>query len=138
MYLYVKNKMRKFVLLFVALLAFWSCSEKKGENEAEKAAKVYYGYLIDGKYENYVDAMVGSDSIPESYREQKITMIKQFVAQQKEERGGIQSVNVVRSVIDTVKTSISADVYLEVNFGDSIREEVVMPLILDKGKWKMQ
>lgn len=129
---------RLFILLLLVSLAACSCGNKENPEKAavEKSAQEYYAELIGGNYEAYVDNMVGSDSIPANYREQKITMVKQFVAQQKEERGGMLSTSVVRSVLD--KTNTSADVYLQICYGDSTNEEIVVPFVKDHGKWKLK
>ena len=129
--------MRRFLILFAVIsLILTSCSKKTPEDVAGKAAEEYYNYLIEGKYEEYVAVMDNTEGIPEGYRQQLITMVKQFVVQQKEERGGLKSVKKVNSVID--KSNTKADVFLEVYYGDNANEEVVMPMVLKDGKWKMK
>jgi hypothetical protein len=113
-----------------------SCSRKTPEDAVGKAAEKYYNYLIEGKYEEYVAAMDNTESIPEGYRQQLITMTRQFIALQKEERGGLKSVKKVNSVID--KSNTKADVFLEVCYGNSASEEVLVPMVLKDGKWKMK
>jgi hypothetical protein len=130
--------MRRFFILFAIISVFLSsCSKKTPEDAAGKAAEEYYNYLIEGKYDQYVAAMDNSEGVPEGYRQQLITMAKQFVAQQKEERGGLKSAKRVNSVIDSA-THTKADAFLEVCYGDSTSEEVVVPMVLKDGKWKMK
>jgi hypothetical protein len=130
--------MRHFLVFLVCIIViFTSCSSKKNQEDAAgKAAGEYYNDLIEGRFEDYVAGMANTDSIPGSYREQLITMAKQFVAIQKEERGGLKAAKVVTTVMDTTRTV--AEVYLEISYGDSASEEVVLPLIKEKGKWKMK
>lgn len=126
-----------YVCMTCLVLMLLSCSSKTShEDAAGKAAGEYYKDLIDGRYDDYVAGMQNTDSIPETYREQLVTMAKQFAANQKEERGGMKSAKVVTTVMDTTHTV--ADVYLEISYGDSASEEVVMPLVLKNGKWKMK
>lgn|SRR5574344_1805249 len=126
-----------FVLIVCLFVLLASCSSNDShEDAAGKAAEEYYNDLITGKYQEYVAGMANTDSIPDSYREQLVTMAKQFVATQKEERGGLKSAKVVTTVMDTTHTV--ADVYMEVCYGDSASEEVVLPLVLKNGKWKMR
>jgi hypothetical protein len=92
--------------------------------------------MINGDYDKYVEGMFNTDSIPSSYHEQLVTMIKQFVTQQKEEKGGMKSARVVSSAIDTLHST--ANVFMEISYGDSTNEEIVVPMILKNGKWKMK
>jgi len=129
--------MRRFLILFAIVITMLSsCSRKTPEDAVGKAAEKYYNYLIEGKYEEYVAAMDNTESIPEGYRQQLITMTRQFIALQKEERGGLKSVKKVNSVID--KSNTKADVFLEVCYGNSASEEVLVPMVLKDGKWKMK
>lgn len=122
-------------VLAAALLG--ACSDgPKPEELAARAAKSYYDHLTAGRYADYVAGIIGSDSLPAAYREQLLTNAKQFMALQKEEHGGISEVRIVSAVTDTVRRQ--TDVFLMLCFGDSLKEEVVVPMVERPSGWKMK
>ena len=102
----------------------------------EQLAKNYYAMLVDGQYEKFIDGTINTDKVPSGYKEQLITNIKQYVATQKEERGGIRDVRIVSSTYNIKKTA--ADVLLVLCYKDSANEEIVVPMIEKNGKWLMR
>ena len=65
--------MRKIVALLLLSLCWVACSEEQSPEEkalaaAKEAAAQYYNYLLAGKYEQFLDARVGADSLPADYR----------------------------------------------------------------------
>ena len=129
------------ILLSVFLglaLTFFACTETKhDEGEvAGRAAKIYYDYLLQGKYDAYVDGFYRPDSIPASYRSQLIDNAKMFIALQKEEHGGIKSVSVARVTVDTVAKA--ANIFLTVSYGDKEKEQILVPMVKQKGVWMMR
>ena len=99
-------------------------------------AKQYYQYLLDGKYEEFVDGYYQPDSIPGVYREQLITNAKMFVGLQKEVHQGMVKVDVAKASVDTANHV--ANVFLNIAYGDSTTEEVVVPMVLVDGNWMMK
>lgn len=132
--------MRKSISLFllsVSLLFVSSCKKEVPiEGIVGEVAKRYYEYLLDGKYEEFVDCHYQTDSIPASYREQLVANAKMFMSQMKEEHRGIDSVSVQRVVVDSLKTS--ADAFLMLYFHDGIAEEVVLPMVSKDAVWLMR
>ena len=59
-----------------------------------------------------------------------------FVEQQNEEHKGMKRFDVLNAKADTTKRI--ADVYLSVHYGDSTTEQIVVPMVEVKGKWKMR
>lgn len=129
---------RLFIIASIAVAAMWACSEQKpsADEMAGRTAKLYYDYLVEGKYDAYVDGFFQPDSIPGVYREQLIANAKMFAAQQHEERKGIASVRLLRARADTARNVASA--YLLLCYGDSTREEIVVPMVEHKGVWMMK
>ena len=130
--------MRKYLapLLLPATL-IWACSKPpRPEDAAAKAAKEYYTLLIKGRYSEYVSGIAGTDSIPDSYREQLTVNAEQFVAMQKSNHGGIVDISVADAVADTARHS--ASVFLMLHFADSLKEEVVVPMAHRNGRWMMR
>lgn len=129
---------RLFIIAAIAVAAMWACSEQKpsADEMAGRTAKLYYDYLVEVKYDAYVDGFFQPDSIPGVYREQLIANAKMFAAQQHEERKGIASVRLLRARADTARHVASA--YLLLCYGDSTREEIVVPMVEHKGVWMMK
>ena len=128
-----------FLLLALIILSFASCGkpvEPKPEEVAGRAAKAFYDYLIQGKYDAYVDAFYRPDSIPASYREQLIVSAKQYVWQMKTDHQGLVSVEAAGARTDTAKHV--GEAYLMLGFGDKTKEEIVVPLVLHNGNWMLR
>lgn len=129
--------MRKIISVLVAFfcVAVWmSCSGNTEKEAVDKAALLYYTHLIEGRYEDYVAAIAYSDSMTEGYRSQMVDLTAQYAAREKKLRGGFSSVRVLG---DTIAGEV-ANVFLEVVFGDSTREEIALPMVKCGDVWKMQ
>lgn len=132
-------KAKSFALCALGLLTMLSCRRAEGpkpEELAGKAAKLYYENLIAGNYAAYVDGFYRPDSIPGSYREQLITSAKQYVAQMKEDHKGLVAVDIAGAKADTAKHVGHA--FLMLCFKDSVREEIVVPMVLHDGNWMLR
>jgi len=133
--------MRKFVAFSFWLLAFgfWQgcSSELSPEQQAALAAEGYYRHLLAGEYEQFLEGRVGTDSLPEAYREQLLTGYRQFMAQQQEKHGGITTVSV--SSVRTDSLDAYTSVFLLLCYGDSTQEEIVVPMVdAGDGRWRMK
>ena len=119
-------------------LGFSSCKEEKPDPGyfAGIAAKGYYDLLLQGKYQDYVAGFHQPDRLPKSYRDQLLLNAQMFVEQQEEEHKGMKSVHVLNAKADTAKHV--ADVFLQVAYGDSTKEQIVVPMVEVKGEWKMR
>lgn len=124
-----------FRFAFLSLLSclMFACGGRDN-SEAGRAAECYYRYLIDGKYADFVGGIAYSDSMPESYRGQMVDLVSQYAVRERELRGGLSDVKVLR---DTVSGDVG-NVFLEVVFGDSTREEISVPMVKCGKEWKMQ
>lgn len=123
------------IVLIVGSALCWSCSAEgptPGEVAAQ-AAKAYYDQLLEGKYGEWVDAQYRPDSIPSAYREQLIANAKMYLGEQKAEHGGLTAVAISRAVADTARHT--AEVYMVFHYGDSTREEVLVPMVEHGGVW---
>ena len=128
--------MRKLpLILLVVLLA--ACSGPSKEEMASLAAKGYYEHLIKGETEQFLAGKVGADSLPKSYRSQLLDAYRQFVAQQEQKHLGIQEVLIVRAQTDSLVDY--TNVFLNLCFGDSTNEEIVVPMVEQgEGRWRMR
>lgn len=125
------------MLLLMLMVNFFSCKEEVDHGQlAAIAAKGYYDMLLEGKYEDYVNGFYRPDSIPQSYREQLVANAKMFVGKQQELRKGITEVTVATAKADTA--THTANVFLMFAYGDSTREQVLVPMVEHDGEWKMR
>lgn len=126
------------LLYLSALLAllFISCSRQNPEEMAARVAKQYYDYLLEGKYEAFVDGQHRPEKIPDSYREQLVMNIKMFMGQQEREHLGIKETRIVKAVADTSRHE--ANVFMVFCYGDSTTEQVCIPMVEDGGVWYMR
>ena len=115
----------------------WGCSPKVDPADvAAQVAKQYYDYLLEGKYEAFVDGKYRPDSIPGSYRDQLVMNMKMFMGQQEREHRGIKEARIVNAVADTARHE--ANVFLVFCYGDSTVEEVVVPMVESQGIWYLR
>ena len=129
------------ILIFIAVVMslFTSCGGDQGpsrEDFAAKAAKAYYDSLLAGGYGYFSSGFIGTDSLPPHYREQLLVNAKQYILGQKKLHNGINGVKIVTAKTDSV-TNVT-NVFLMLCFGDSVNEEIVVPMLEEKGVWKMK
>ena len=100
---------------------------------AQKAAVKYYTMLIKGNYKGFVDGYAGSEDLPDSYREEMGDLMKQFMAD-----GEMPNLRKVTALSDSLGEDSTAYVMLQLQYGDSIFEQIEMPLVLTKKGWRMR
>ena len=134
----MKRVLYSFLLVLPCLLL--ACSKKKDEIDhgrlAGQAAKHYYEQLLKGKYDAFLGGENRSEKLPDSYRKQLLTNLRQFIEQQKKEHEGIDSVSLASSVFS--EKDSTASVFLLFHYGDKTTEQVVVPMIKRKGVWMMR
>lgn len=132
----MKKQLFPFALLVA--LAFYSC---KGEGPdagqlAGDAAKNAYDLLLQGKYDDFVGECDRTQKLPQGYREQLVLNARMFAEQQKKEHGGMCRIGILSSCADTAKHV--AQVYLSVVYGDSTKEQILVPMVEKDGKWLLR
>ena len=127
---------RKLVMGLMGLMGFVGCGTATPEELASLAAEGYYRHLLAGEYEQFLQGRVGTDSLPDDYREQLLAGYKQFMAQQQATHQGIRSVQVSNAVNDTTQQLMQVMLLLE--YGDSTQEEIVVPMVEHEGSWRMK
>ena len=129
-----------FPFLFALPLLLAACGSKKEEVDqgelAARAAKLYYEQLLEGKYEAFLGGENRSEKLPDSYRKQLLTNLRQFIEQQKKEHEGIDSVSLASSVFS--EKDSTASTFLLFHYGDKTTEQVVVPMLKKHGVWMMR
>ena len=124
------------ILIAVALLLV-ACGEKKKNVDqgklAAKAAKHYYEQLLKGDYEAFLNNENRTNNLPDNYRKQLLLNLKQFVAQQDSVNHGIDSITLGASHFSAKDNT--ASVFLLFYYGDKTTEQVVVPMVKERGKW---
>lgn len=131
--------LRRYIVSAAVVLMF-SCGNS-GDIDPEcaaasEAAKLYYTYLIEGKNTEFVSSFIGKDSLPSDYRAALDSNACDFIEVQNERHGGIKGVEVVSAAKDSIQKTI--DVFLNICYGDSTQEKIVVPMVKDSDKWKMK
>lgn len=132
------RNMKHALLVAIGLCALcWSCGGgPKPEEVAAQAARTYYDLLIHGKFDQFVDGQYRPDSIPLSYREQLIANAKMFMGEQEKTHNGLRQVEVLRVAPDSAQHVVN--VFLIFIYGNSTKEEVVVPMVEHNGVWYMR
>lgn len=119
-------------------LGLSSCKEERPDLSyfAGIAAKGYYDLLLEGKYEEYVAGFNQPYRIPKGYHDQLLLNAQMYVEQQQDEHKGMSKVDILSAKADTARHV--ADVFLRIAYGDSTKEQIIVPMIEVKGEWKMR
>ena len=132
--------MKKFLFFMILSigLVFASCKKETPDPGyfAGIAAKGYYDLLLEGKYNDFVAGYNQPNRIPKGYHEQLFLNARMFMEQQQEEHKGLAGIHVLHAKADTARHV--ADVFLQMVYGDSTKEQVVVPMVLVRGDWKMR
>lgn len=130
--------MRGIAFRIMVFMSFVSCGDNsvKPEEIALQAAKVYYDRLLQGDYNAYVDGTLHGDSVPPAYRQQLVLNMQMFMERQEREHGGISAVTPLRAVMDSSTNSVNA--FLTILYADSVREEIVVPMMEREGVWYLK
>ena len=126
------------VLLISFLLAACSSGGKGDGLQPPTAKEVmeYYELYRSGNYAEYVKAMQSCDDKPADFCKQMADALKQHAARIKAEKGGAVSAEFLRTELHAEHSA--ADAYLSVTYGDSTKEEIVLPLVFWQDKWRLK
>ena len=129
--------MKKAAYIILMLTCLFSCSEvadnltEFSSVGARRAAEYFYSILANGQGQVYVDNMQEASSMDSCKYVQFVDLMDQFLHEENELRGGIVH---ARANKDTIVDSVSM-VFLDVQFGDSTREEIMLPIVYTRGRW---
>lgn len=124
-----------FIGLLCAVCAACS-SDIKTDEQAANTARLYYDYLLQGQYDDYVAGIDGYDEMPETYRRQLTDNARMFMEQQNREHGGIERLRIMRADIDT--ETQTAQVFLVISYQDGSNEQIMVPMVRNGSLWMMR
>ena len=124
------------LLSCLALAAACKKEEIRPEEIALQAAKAYYEQLLHGEYEAYVDGTLKGESMSPAYRQQLVLNMQMYVERQNVEHKGISRVQALRAVYDS--SAHTSDAFLAIEFADSTKEEIVVPMVEREGVWYLR
>lgn len=127
--------MRKLLYIFLLLLVA-SCGGKVDDNKAAEMAKAFYDSLFAGRADVFIAGHYDTDGMPQKYVDERIDNARMFVRQQEEEHRGVISVRISR--VESNDSLRTANVFLIFCYGDSVNEEVVVPMVERNGEWRMK
>ncbi len=128
----------KKIVVFFAVVMFAACGNKHQElthEGARTAAEQFYGMLISGDCESYVNGLSGIVSCDSVAREEMLDVVSQYVKRELDAHNGIASATAVR---DTIYADSLAQVFMNIVYGDSTTEHIMLPLVYTGGEWKMR
>ncbi len=133
------SAMKRYRCIFCAVMAMMlsSCGDKVSSEEVvATTAQLYYSYLLDGRYEDFVAGIDHRLQGGADYDAQLVANAKMFIHQQKERHEGIREISIVNAVVD--EDAHAANVFLLLAFADSTDEQVVVPMVERGGIWYMR
>lgn len=126
-----------FFFLVIAALVLGGCSKEQTPEElAGQAAKSYYDRLMADDFEGFMSGKAGMDSVPADYRSQLVSACRQYKHTLDKTHGGVASVTISNTRNDSIMQMMQA--FLLLNFRDSTKEEIIVPMVLQGDEWKMR
>lgn len=104
------------------------------QRAARRTAERYVRLLSEGQTSEALDALAYSDALSEGYRSELNDVLHEYYSGLIGQRGGVLSFAATRDTID----GTTAQVFVQVVFGDSTSEEIDVPLTLIDGEWKVR
>ena len=126
------------VIGLIGLMGLVGCQEVSLEQQAAEAAQSYYQRLLDGYPDGFLAGKAAYDEMPADYRDQLVKANEQYMKDVEQKHNGLRSVVVSPNVgrIDSTLHVVYA--FLLLSYGDSTKEEVIVPMVQVDGDWKMR
>lgn len=137
--------MKEKVLLFLCIVSplFFSCNKSENSHIEEKnfelvdsIAVVYYTLFSEGRFSEYINAMLSCDNTTPKYKQSIEKMLKQHRVQIEKDKKGIGHITALRKELYNDDKFVM--VYLSISYGDNTNEEIIFPLVFDGKKWRIQ
>ncbi len=131
--------MRTSGFLLMAILLLCGCSRQgqSPEEQAGKAAKEYYDRLLAGDIDAFLNGKADIDSVPADYRSQMYAACEQYKKELDETHGGVAAITVSNARKDSTQ-QMMMQAFLLLNFRDSTKEEIIVPMVQRGEVWKLR
>lgn len=125
--------------MLASLAALTACLDDRTKDqtslEVQRLARESYELLVAGDVDGWLSHVDGYDSLPESYRLQLRDAMLMHLDKEERLHGGLTAALVVG---DSVLDSINAEAFIELQYADSLRERIHLPMVKRHGKWKIK
>jgi hypothetical protein len=125
-----------FLLMAILLLCGCSQQDQSSEEQAGIAAKEYYDRLLAGDIDGFLKGKADMDSVPADYRSQMYAACEQYKKELDETHGGVAAITVSNARTDSTQQMMQA--FLLLNFKDSTKEEIIVPMVQRGDVWMLR
>lgn len=125
-----------FLLMAILLLCGCSQQDQSSEEQAGIAAKEYYDRLLAGDIDGFLKGKADMDSVPADYRSQMYAACEQYKKELDETHGGVAAITVSNARTDSTQQMMQA--FLLLNFRDSTKEEIIVPMVQRGEVWMLR
>lgn len=125
-----------FLLMAILLLCGCSQQDQLSEEQAGIAAKEYYDRLLAGDIDGFLKGKADMDSVPADYRSQMYAACEQYKKELDETHGGVAAITVSNARTDSTQQMMQA--FLLLNFKDSTKEEIIVPMVQRGDVWMLR
>ena len=131
--------MRTSGFLLMAILLLCGCSRQgqSPEEQAGIAAKEYYDRLLAGDIDAFLNGKADIDSMPADYRSQMYAACEQYKKELDETHGGVAAITVSNARKDSTQ-QMMMQAFLLLNFRDSTKEEIIVPMVQRGEVWMLR
>ena len=131
--------MRTSGFLLMAILLLCGCSRQgqSPEEQAGIAAKEYYDRLLAGDIDAFLNGKADIDSVPADYRSQMYAACEQYKKELDETHGGVAAITVSNARKDSTQ-QMMMQAFLLLNFRDSTKEEIIVPMVQRGEVWMLR
>ncbi len=131
--------MKRWVIIgLMGLIGLMGCQEVSLEQQAAEAAQGYYQRLLDGYPDGFLAGKAAYDEMPSDYRDQLVKANEQYMKDMQQKHNGLCSVAISSNVGRSDSTLHVVYAFLLLSYGDSTKEEVIVPMVQVDGEWKMR
>ena len=126
-----------FLLMAILLLCGCSQQDQSSEEQAGIAAKEYYDRLLAGDIDGFLKGKADMDSVPADYRSQMYAACEQYKKELDETHGGVAAITVSNARTDSTQ-QMMMQAFLLLNFKDSTKEEIIVPMVQRGDVWMLR
>ena len=126
-----------FLLMAILLLCGCSQQDQSSEEQAGIAAKEYYDRLLAGDIDGFLKGKTDMDSVPADYRSQMYAACEQYKKELDETHGGVAAITVSNARKDSTQ-QMMMQAFLLLNFRDSTKEEIIVPMVQRGEVWMLR